>query len=86
MFDLRAQLVRVPELKVETICDQIDDLLANKSRTKREVTSVCGVLTWASQVVPRSRAFLGSLDIVLVRPCGWDDPVQLSKRCIEDLE
>ena len=68
LFDLRAQSVCIPELKVETICDQIDELIANQNRTKRDVASVRGVLTWASQVIQRSRSFLRSLDIVLVRP------------------
>lgn len=86
IFDIRNQCFYVPWDKVVRICKQIDLLIVNKNRTKKDIASVKGKLAWTSQVIKPSKAFLRELDYLIARPVPWDRKgIRLSKQAILDL-
>ena len=87
MFDLKEQRFFIPRNKVVKICEFINDILSKRFVTRREMSSIKGVLCWCSQVIRPSKAFLRGFDYYINNHrVGWDQPsLRLSSYIKEDL-
>ncbi len=58
LIDSREFTLALPEQKLQAFTKLVNDLVERKRVTKRQLESLAGKLSWASQVVPGGRTFM----------------------------
>ena len=85
MLDSEAQILSLPQDKLEDILHRVHSWLGRRSATKRELLSLIGRLWFASKVVPASRLFLRRLIDLSTTVNRLHHHVQLSSEARADL-
>ena len=85
IFNIEMQIFYVPYDKVVKICIIIDKLLDSTFATKKEIASIKGKLSWCTQVIRPTKAFLRGFDEIIARPIDWHRNIRLSAEIKADL-